>query len=931
MRRKIFLYLILFFMAAVRLSAQDSHTFTPALNNPFQLLDKHLQLLEDKKGEFSINEVLQKGGSFQPASAYKNLDPKSTWWVRLQILPSFSSDSFYIGLPPEEISGLDQGNDKVDVWMMHDSNMTAHYETGTMTALSKRPVVTPVNRNVFPVQLKVNEPLTVYLRIQRTHYFATPQFNFVLQHAVLINPVLSTLDKTAWFYTGLMCILFFFGLVFFIITREKPFIWFTCIAALLCLHVQLLNTESNFTKWLFPERPTLQFPLFILLTNLFGILIFQFVRSFVQVKKILPLWDKIIKGVMLYVLAILLVKILLYELNPAIEVPGPLSVLIFLSGTIIGIRLMITKNVYAGWAGFALLWLFIFQEIGILWNIGLIPGWIPNPWIIAQAGMMIIIFFALAFRFKQSAKEKAEAAKVLEMDAIKSQFFANISHEFRTPLTLMLGPLKQLEENTLDEHQQKKYLNLMRRNGNRLLQLIHQLLDLSKLESGKMELKVFKTDITGLLKTIASSFDGLAEQNQINYHVHLPEENIIGFTDADKLEKIVVNLLSNAFRFTAANGTVSFLMEQDGKRLRFTVQDDGTGIPKEQLDKIFDRFQQVDGTSGGTGIGLALVKDMLQLHKGQISVQSEMGKGSSFRASIPIAPEFYTAQEIINSSSLASSAKLPDEHEIISSTDDEENHAADTSLPLVLIAEDNIELQQFISDTLQNSFYVKVASNGKIALQKAIEEVPDCIISDIMMPEMDGIELCGHLKKESATSHIPIILLTAKADRQTRIEGLQSGADDYLVKPFDADELIVRITNLIGQRKQLRERYSKQVISVHPDEITTPSSEQEFIKNVRGIIEDNIDNELFAVTELANAVHLSRSQLHRKLKSLTGQAPNELVRNYRLERALQLLQQHSGSVADIAYQTGFSSPAYFSKCFSDRYGHSPVEAIKREI
>ncbi|MEP7239224.1 MAG: ATP-binding protein, partial [Ferruginibacter sp.] len=776
MRRKFFLHTIWFLLLAARLPAQNAYTFTPALNNPFQLLDKHLQLLEDKKGEFSINEVLQKESSFKPASAYKKPDAKSTWWVRLNMLPSFSSDSFYIGLPPEEIQGLDQGNDKVDVWMMHDSSITAHYETGTMTPISRRPIATPVNRNVFPVQLKANEPLTVYLRIQRTHYFATPQLNFVLQHAALINPVLSALDKTAWFYTGLMCILFIFGLVFFIITREKPFIWFACIAALLCLHIQLLNTESNFTKWLFPERPTLQFPLFILLTNLFGILIFQFIRSFVHLKKILPLWDKIIKGIMAYMLLMLLLRILLFEINPAIEVPRPLFMVIFLSGVITGTRLMLTKNLYVSWAGFALLWLFFFQVMGIFWNIGLLPGWVPNPWVTAQAGMMIIIFFALAFRFKQSAKEKAEAAKVLELDAIKSRFFANISHEFRTPLTLMLGPLKQLEENTLDENQQKKYLKLMRRNGNRLLQLIHQLLDLSKLESGKMELKVCKTDITGLLKTIASSFDGLAEQNQVNYHVHLSEENIIGFTDRDKLEKIVVNLLSNAFRFTAANGTVSFLMEQDGKRLRFTVQDDGAGIPKAQLDKIFDRFQQVAGTTGGTGIGLALVKDLLQLHKGQISVQSEMGKGSSFRASIPIAEEFYTAAEIVSSSANAT-ATIFDDHEIISAIDDEENYTADTSLPLVLIAEDNIELQQFISDTLQNSFQVKVAANGKIALQKAIEEVPDCIISDIIMPEMDGIELCNHLKKEPATSHIPVILLTAKADRQTKMEGLQSGAD----------------------------------------------------------------------------------------------------------------------------------------------------------
>ena len=289
----------------------------------------------------------------------------------------------------------------------------------------------------------------------------------------------------------------------------------------------------------------------------------------------------------------------------------------------------------------------------------MLPDWFPNPWAIAQIGMMGILFFGLAYRFKQSAREKAEAAKVLEMDAIRSRFFANISHEFRTPLTLMLGPLKQWEENLPDPGTQKKYIGMMRRNGDRLLQLINQLLDLSKLESGKMELKVARTDITGLLKALAASFESLAEQNQINYHIHFPEDNIMGYVDRDKLEKIVVNLLSNSFRFTTANGSVSFVVEYDGKRLRITVQDNGVGMPKEQLDKIFDRFHQVDGTEGGTGIGLSLVKELLQLHKGQVSVQSEAGRGSTFRISLPVSAEFYNNSEIVDAGDIIA-IKRPD-------------------------------------------------------------------------------------------------------------------------------------------------------------------------------------------------------------------------------------------------------------------------------
>jgi signal transduction histidine kinase/DNA-binding response OmpR family regulator len=626
----------------------------------------------------------------------------------------------------------------------------------------------------------------------------------------------------------------------------------------------------------------------------------------------------------------MIISLLLMEISPTKDIPEQISIIIFLAIIVVTIRLILFRNIYAKITGLAMLWLFFFQILGILWNNGILPPSFPNPWAIAQIGMMVILFIALAYRFRHSAKEKAEAAKVLEMDMIKSRFFANISHEFRTPLTLMLGPLKQMEESSLDAAQQKKYTRMMRRNGERLLQLINQLLDLSKLEGGKMDLKVSKTDLTALLKSIAASFDSLAEEKQINYHLHFPEENMMGYVDRDKLEKIVVNLLSNAFRFTSANGSVSFSAEQDGKRLRFTVQDDGVGMPKEQLNKIFDRFHQVSGTEGGTGIGLSLAKELLQLHKGQISVQSEMGKGSSFRVSVPVAAEFYTATEL--------HAGTPDPGNILLTVDSTPNIPEDEvemvqyqSLPVVLIVEDNKDLQQYIGDILRDRFQVSVAENGRIGLEKAIELVPDCIVSDVMMPEMDGVEMCKRIKMEAVTNHIPVILLTAKAGTGSRIEGLQTGADDYIVKPFDGPELIVRIQNLINQRNQLKEKWSRQVISIQPEKISAPSVEQEFISSVRKAIDENIDNELFGVTELASSIHLSRSQLHRKLKSLTGQSPNELIRNYRLERAMQLLEQHAGTVTEIAYQTGFSSPAYFSKCFSDRYGYSPGELKTKKI
>lgn len=526
----------------------------------------------------------------------------------------------------------------------------------------------------------------------------------------------------------------------------------------------------------------------------------------------------------------------------------------------------------------------------------------------------------------QAEMEHAEAEKLRHLDKMKSSFFANISHEFRTPLTLMLGPLKQMEQGSLDEADNRKYLKMMRHNGERLLHLINQLLDLSKLESGKMGLEITKTDITGLLKAIVYSFNSMAEQKQVNYHIHFPEHEIIGWIDKDKFQKIVTNLLSNAFKFTPENGTVSVDVGNGDNRIRITIQDNGPGIPKEQLDKVFDRFYQVEGTEGGTGIGLSLVKELVQLHKGQISVSSDTGRGASFRLSLPIAGEYYEDKD----ASISSKTLEPELHGTTAATLAGEltDSFSDSSLPTVLVVEDNSDLQTFITDTLKKDFNVIHAMNGKEGLEKATGLIPDLVVSDVMMPVMDGVTMTNEIKQNEKTSHIPVIILTAKAAAESKIEGLKTGADDYLVKPFDGDELVVRIRNLVEQRQKLRELFSRKMISITPDKVEVTSQENTFIEKVRNAISENTDNEFFSVVDLANAVNMSRSQLHRKLKALTGNGPNEIIRNFRLERALELLQKGAGNVTEVAFMTGFSSPAYFSKCFSERYGYSPADVKK---
>ncbi|MBI5858311.1 MAG: tetratricopeptide repeat protein [Sphingobacteriales bacterium] len=563
-----------------------------------------------------------------------------------------------------------------------------------------------------------------------------------------------------------------------------------------------------------------------------------------------------------------------------------------------------------------------------------------NRLLFLSGGLLLLaatVFYI--FRNRQLLKQKrakllaevehAEAEKLRHLDKMKNSFFANISHEFRTPLTLMIGPLKQMEQGKLDEDSSKKYMKMMRHNGERLLHLVNQMLDLSKLESGKLGLQVSKTDISGLIKATVYSFNSMAEQKQVNYHTHFPEHEIIGWIDRDKFQKIVTNLLSNAFKFTPENGSVSVDVENGDKRIRITVGDSGPGIPKEQLDKIFDRFYQVEGTEGGTGIGLSLVKELVQLHKGQISVSSDTGRGASFRFSIPVAREFYSDDDVeISGKETSAISTVP-----ASGYAEEQvkEVIGDSSLPTVLIVEDNTDLQQFISDTLKKEFNVTLAGNGKDGIEKAVQLIPDLIVTDVMMPVVDGVVMTNEIKKNEKTSHIPVIMLTAKATAESKIEGLKTGADDYLVKPFDGDELIARIQNLIEQRRKLRELYSKKIISITPDKVELQSQENIFLEKIRAAIDENLDNEMFGVVNLANAANMSRSQLHRKLKALTGEAPNELIRNFRLERAMDLLQKNAGNITEVAFMTGFSSPAYFSKCFNDRYGFSPTEVKKQGV
>jgi len=810
----------------------------------------------------------------------------------------------------------------VDVYQQHDFFMLQS-KAGIFVPRSQRSVkeMPAINRVWFSSQ--PGETQTVYVRVYNTFSSPVPLPLIEIRDPAIPLPAsgLTTALATA---SGIMFMLAVLSFFFFFFVRDKSYLFFTCYLRLLGLHYQILNPEQPLLNMLVPEHPWLIVDMWSLFTLGAFTFFVLFGRSFISLKKLSKKTDSFAKyfiAAWVAALAINLISIHVFEKDFVED-----AIFYILFGVLLAfmVRLAFFKTALARIYVIGALWLVVFSLIGGLWNEGIVT--LPfNPWLTGQMGQLLIYCFGLAYKVRLNEKARAEAERIKDLDEIKSRFFANISHEFRTPLTLIRGPLQQIEEqsgsndSTVDVPMRK--IKIMRRHTDRLLELVNQLLDLSRLDSGKMKLQVAKGDVIQVLRSLAGAFESMAERKQIHYHLHFTEHDRLAFFDRDKLEKIVTNLLSNAFKYTPEKGSVSFIAETDEKRLRLSVEDSGPGIAKKELDKVFDRFYQSEGNEDkGTGIGLALVKELTDLYRGQISVSSEPGKGSRFRVSLPLDLASFKQEE------LSYQSNATDPEIIIPNIEEPVPAYSNTSsnLPLLLIVEDNTDLRNLIYEIVHNDYQVVQAVNGKEGYEKAVQEIPDLIISDVMMPLMDGFELAQKIKSDERTSHIPMILLTAKAGQSHKIEGLDTGADDYLTKPFDNNELLARVRNLIHQRKLLRRKFAGEII-LKPSEVSVKSAEQIFLDKVMRSIEANMSEENFGVEELAKEVAMSRSQLHRKLIALTGQSPSEVLRNTRLLRAKELLLKKAATPSEVAFRVGFNSHTYFSKCFREEFGVSPSE------
>lgn len=604
----------------------------------------------------------------------------------------------------------------------------------------------------------------------------------------------------------------------------------------------------------------------------------------------------------------------------------------------------------------------------LVWNregrsigITVLPPWWRSAY--AFAGyFLVLLMLILSYRrfFLNQAALKHELAlkemerkKIEEINQMELRFFTNISHEFKTPLTLILGPLEKLLSREELTEPVRKHLKMMQVNGARMLRLINQLMDFRKVEQESMALKVMRMDIIAFLREIMASFGDVAEMREIQLDFRSSRESFPAWFDQDKIEKILYNLISNAFKYTPNLGRIGMGVvagqhedvslsgeEKCGTGtegwISVSIEDTGTGIDQDKFNRIFERFYRLDDERGqnrvrreGTGIGLALSKSLIEKHHGTIRAESEPGKGSRFTITFPVCREAYDPDEIIEPEEpVQYELTMKPEIEYLKKDAEIQRVREDQEGPVVMVVEDDDDVRGFLIDCIRDEFRVTGCENGRVALESIRVNPPEIIITDVMMPEMDGIELCTRIIEDLQTSHIPVILLTARDSEENKIEGLKSGAVDYIAKPFNPEELLQKVRNILQMRTRHWDTFRNKLL-VEPSEITVTSQDEKFLRKAVSIVEDHMDVADFDVSGFVQETSMSRSVLYRKMKALTGQSVNEFINTIRLKRAAQLLAQDKLSISEVAYMVGFNDPQYFSKCFRKQFDCTPTQYVSR--
>ncbi len=554
-------------------------------------------------------------------------------------------------------------------------------------------------------------------------------------------------------------------------------------------------------------------------------------------------------------------------------------------------------------------------------------------WCIYVALTVGILWF-IGHLYLRMAKLRTEARIEQDTAEMKLKFFTNISHELRTPLTLIMGGIEEVQKHENLSPRAENSLTLSYKNSKRMLSLINQILDFRKVVKNKMELRVERLEIVELAKGVVDDFRDLADERKISLMFSFSRENITLWGDRQRLESLLYNLLSNSMKFTHNKGTIALevISNEEQGLVTIRVQDNGIGIPKERLGSVFDRFAQyasaVRGDTGGSGIGLSLCKEIVELHKGTIEVESKVGSGTTFTIGLPLGNAHFEMNQIDFGGDST-------QEESTTSGPRRKGVTAPEGAQKILLVEDNSEVRAFIYNNLIDTYRVVEAADGEEALEKIASEQPDIVITDLMMPKMDGIELVNRIRKDFETSHIPVVMLTAKQTPEERIRAMKYGADGYITKPFSMELLLAKIDNLLSQRRILFEKMSKgsarnRIVEAIPkSDVVVTNKDERFLQQIMAWIEENIENSELTIDDMATHMLIGRTTLYNKIKSLTGKSPVELIKEYRLTKSEMLLRTGQFAVSEVAYKVGFSDPGYFSRCFKEQYKSSPVEYLKK--
>ena len=918
---------------------------------PVHEVDDYLKVYIDSSENFTIQQILEDTSNtyVKGTDLPGYLRGIKLIWGKLELHTIDSLEGWTLHFRDIAISGPAwvKCNGKVDVYAYADEELIFHKKTGygynrKERDIGKNWVLQRVSLDDFPI----NTPVTLIIRVEASRFGYPPFFRLNLRgpSQPYYHEIFQFNNSFYIFMFGVTFIILLYHILQYLYLRDIIFLYFSiwvffcCMTFLMSVGGVLDSVHKyGFVFWMF-------------FSNSVYFLFWFFGRSFIQSKKKFPLLDKFIialAALMIVEILIVLFLVLFTTASPTFLSVGyhtEINVFINIMGLILSIAIATRRDNFARYFGIGAIIGLIFLVIGSVWAVGWIrfPGFEPHSW--GMFAQIVIFSFGIAYRrqvlMKQYNEEKlaaqmdkAEFNRIKDLDEIKTKFFTNLSHEFRTPLSLILGPLNQAKksiqahsinsENSISLN--AKTVSILYRNAERLQNLVDQLLDLSKIESGKLKLDLTKGNIIGFIRAVVFSFESMAERQNISLNTNFPKGISDAHYDKDKLEKILSNLLSNAFKYTRDRGAVSVIVKSDSDYISIEVSDTGMGIDENEVKHIFDRFYRVEGSEEkGSGIGLALTKELVELLNGQINVNSTKGQGTTFKVRLPLKLNILSGS--VESKVENFNDVFVDERKstlINGSTDVISSNTMKTqNLPLALVVEDNEDLRVYISEVIGNHYKVIVANDGLQGERIAFEHIPDVIISDVMMPKKDGFEMCQTLKSNVKTSHIPIIMLTAKAGHDNKMAGLTQGADAYLTKPFDDEELLLRMQNLIDSRKKIWD-YLKSSDLLLLEDLPVGAVDDSFLRSVMAVIKENLDNEYLSVDDIAKKVGFSKAQLYRKLKALCNKSTNQLIIEIRLNEAKRMLESNEGNVSEVAYSVGYSNMSYFTKSFKEKFGMLP--------